>query len=425
MGLPPRDSSPSVTSNGLRAARLLLFASVLASSIFIEGSLVASAASPAYPATRSPAYVPTPSVRRPGYLQRIKDPTYRTRVVRISDESGVRQRYSSKAAWNSDGSLLLLDYKGGSREVRRGRTFKLLRRDVDSGSYFTWSNRRPRVGYSGGPWDAPEIWRYRITPSGGFSVVARSNMRAIAGWSEMSFGGGQGSPSNKDLMAVMFKRPNRAWGVAVVDLKATPVRVVSERVFGQSGQSLLSLVDNVGMSHTGRWVSIAFGPDGRGQTQGVWLYRRSLSNASRMQILRQEEHWDWARTRKGTDVFVYRAGSNDVARPGVHGYYVAQRKEKLLVPGMAGNLHVSGRNIRRPGWVYISPSSNGRSAGYGTVFAVNLQNPRRIQYFAHHHHSRDLGYQSEVHASASPNGRYVVFASEWGGSDVHAYVAHR
>jgi hypothetical protein len=345
--------------------------------------------------------------------------------MRVSDEGGVRHRYSSKAAWNADGSLLLLDYKDGSREVRNGRTFAVLQRNVYTGSDFSWSNRSPRRGYSAGADDRPQIRRHRISRNGAFSTVHTSNMASIAGWSEMSLGGGQGSPSLGDDVAVMFKRPNGAWGVAVVDLSRTPVRVVSQRVFGTSSNDLDDLIDNVGISHTGRWVSIAFVADGRGERQGIWLYRRSLTDRSRVQVLRQEEHWDWARKRNGGDVFVYRAGSGDVSVPGVHAYNPKARREKLLVRGVTSNVHISGRNVRRCGWVYIGPSGSGSSPGYGAVFAVNIRRPRRVQYFAQSHHTRDLGYASQVQPSASPNGRFVIFASEWGGSQIYAFVAKR
>jgi hypothetical protein len=242
-------------------------------------------------------------------------------------------------------------------------------------------------------------------------------MRSIAGWSQMSFGGGQGSPSNGDLAAVTFKKPNNDWGVAVVDLRSSPVRVVSERVFGNSSSSLGSLIDNAGISQTGDYVVVCFTPDGTSSTTGVWIFRRDLS--TQVQVLRQEEHWDWARNRSGQDVLVYRADS------GTRAYNVSQQRDYLLVSGLESYVHASGRNVKRPGWVYLSSYNVGRTTpGYGIVFAVDLDDPSKVQIYAHHYHSNSLGYVSEVHASPSPDGKYVVFASEWGGSAVHAYIAH-
>ena len=377
------------------------------------------------PAASRLSFPRPPRTPRPGYRSWRKDRAFGTRVTRVSDEAGVRHRYSSKAAWNANGSLLLLDFKSGSREVRNGRTFKVLQRNVPTGSYFCWSNMKPRVGYSGGPDDSTRILRYKVSRRGAFSIVHSSNMSAIAGWSEMSFGGGQGSPSNRDLMAVSFKRRDGAWGVAVVNLKRRPVRVVSQRVFGRSSRRLSSLIDSVGISHTGRWVSVAFMGEGRGMGRGVWLFRRNLSNRSRKQLLREEEHYDWARDRRGHDVFVFHAGYGDVRKPGVWAFDAAKRRKYPLVLGMNGNVHVSGRNIRRRGWVFLASSSPGAAGGHRTVIAVDLDHPRRVRPFAHSHHSRDIGYDGEIHASASPNGRSVIFASEWGGRRIHAYVARR
>jgi hypothetical protein len=377
----------------------------------------------AYPPTTSLSYKAAPNVSMPGYLNRTTDPTYGTAVTRVTNISGVRHRYSSKSAWNLDGSLLLLDFNGSHREMRDGNDYSLLQGDVPSGSYFTWSNVDAHVGYSGG-WGSNtfEVYKYRISATGQFSTTNVSNMKTIAGWTEMSFGGGQGATSLDDLMAVSFKRGSE-WGVAVLDLKSTPVRVVSERVFGTSGSTLSSLIDNVGTSQTGDYVVVCFMPDGTGATQGVWVLPRSLSSSGAIQALRQQEHWGWARNSAGQDVLVYRAGTNDVPSAGTWALNIPQKREYVLVPGVGGLLHASGQNVKRPGWVYIGSSDNNSSAGHGIAFAVNVDDPSKVQIFAHHHHTRDLGYVSQVMVSPSPDGRQVVFASEWGGSNVYGFVA--
>jgi hypothetical protein len=238
----------------------------------------------------------------------------------------------------------------------------------------------------------------------------------------MSFGGGQGSASNNDLMAVSFKRSNGDWGIAIIDLKASPVRVVSERVLGNASGSVDDIIDNVGTSQTGDHIVVCFLSAGTGATNGTWVYDRSLDQ--RVQVLKQQEHWDWGRNRAGEDVLVYRAGSNDVASAGTYAYNAVTGREYVLVPGLTSGVHISGRNVHRPGWIYIgSSATSGTTPGYGIVFAVDLDTPSRVQVFAHHHHSRDLGYYSQVHATPSPDGRYVIFASEWGASEVYAYVA--
>jgi hypothetical protein len=112
------------------------------------------------------------------------------------------------------------------------------------------------------------------------------------------------------------------------------------------------------------------------------------------------------------------------------------------IPYEAYASHISCRDIYRPGWCYVSyyPGAGER---YGDeVIAVKMDGSGTVERFAHHHSDfgnftgtagpyeaadPDFDYRSEPHAVPSPDGRRVLFASNWldhgtGGGPIEDYV---
>ena len=87
--------------------------------------------------------------------------------------------------------------------------------------------------------------------------------------------------------------------------------------------------------------------------------------------------------------------------------------------------HTSGRNIQRPGWVYVTYSSRDEPSNYpyqNEIMAVKLDGSRTERIC--HTRSNIFAYISESHGSPSPDGLRVIFASDWdsGTYPVQAYV---
>jgi hypothetical protein len=77
--------------------------------------------------------------------------------------------------------------------------------------------------------------------------------------------------------------------------------------------------------------------------------------------------------------------------------------------------HGSARNTRRPGWFYVSFSRDPLNAGtrfWGETVAIKMDGSGSVQRFAHFH-STEANYNAEAQAVPSPDGRRLLFASDW------------
>ncbi len=74
--------------------------------------------------------------------------------------------------------------------------------------------------------------------------------------------------------------------------------------------------------------------------------------------------------------------------------------------------HLSMRALERPGWVYVSSYKEIGTRFSDEIFAVKLDGSRAVQRFAHTHSDAST-YRSEPHAVPSPDGRRVMWASNW------------
>jgi hypothetical protein len=95
--------------------------------------------------------------------------------------------------------------------------------------------------------------------------------------------------------------------------------------------------------------------------------------------------------------------------------------------------HVSARNIRWPGWVFVSYQGSFEHTSamrypapfYSEVIALRIDGSGDIRRIAQ---TRSVmrEYLSEMHASPSPDGTRVIWASNWdvAGGPISDYVAH-
>jgi hypothetical protein len=137
-------------------------------------------------------------------------------------------------------------------------------------------------------------------------------------------------------------------------------------------------------------------------------------------------HGDFALDRNGDEVFIGRSKS-----PPDQSRIIARR----LVDGQVTVLsqpcfasHVSKRNLLDPGWFFATFTPRDPKPGFapytGEIAALSMdgkQTARRLVQT----HAAPNGYATEPHGSPSPDGRRVIFASNWGDKDgpIAAYVA--
>ncbi len=170
---------------------------------------------------------------------------------------------------------------------------------------------------------------------------------------------------------------------------------------------------------------LAFDEWGKGPREGIYSYGRGLRG--RLLLSRHGgSHFDACVDNTGREVIV-------ITGPrGLISVDLRTGRRRLLVPSrlLSWSIHISCRNVERPGWAYVSeyfdPQAD-RKANHDEVFAVRLDGSGTVESFAHEHYSRRQAYVREPQAVPSPDGERVLWASDWGRrrGPVYAYVAEQ
>jgi Tol biopolymer transport system component len=243
------------------------------------------------------------------------------------------------------------------------------------------------------------------------------------GYSDLEFGPGKGNPSHDGRYIAVRARRNAKVPVAFVIDLATGTK------FSDIDLSFLPGNNNyVSVSPTGRYLfayqKTSFGDQGHIFTRDGIPVQHWLEH-------HRPGHGDMTVDADGEDVMV------GISKSDPDKYHVIKRrlrdgKVTDLTPGCRTLAqHVSARNIRRPGWVFVTfggdkdyRSRSGYYPFYQSIAMLRIDGSGEISPVAQTR-SIKAGYYSEAHGSPSPDGSRVIFASNWGVADswVAAYVA--
>lgn len=357
-----------------------------------------------YPVDTKLQYLATPQVSRPGLLATVVDPLLGTRTTLVSNAAGVRHAYSRISAWNSDGSKILLGYAYPGRMLD-GRTYKDLGA-FHQISYAIWSNTDPNKLYG-----AIGNAFYRQSATTG----AITKLRTFTSFASISIGDYEGGVSDDDRYVALIGTTSSG------TRRLVTYNIAANEVLADIPVS--SRINNAQISRKGNYVVVVNDVDGTAKGEGTERYTRDLS--SRINLYGYGRHGDNALDASGIEIFVANATGG-----GVKSFRLSDGAAKvILAEGSAfGYGHTSGRNIRRPGWVYLSVFNNSITAGkpgHDQLIAVKTDGSGVVQVFGFSHHTNADVYAMQPHAVPSPDGTRVLFASEWSGSSVLAYVAAR
>ncbi|MFN8112920.1 MAG: hypothetical protein U0R51_06945 [Solirubrobacterales bacterium] len=403
-------------------ARGALTAAIATAAIAIAPG--AAGAAPSYPPDGPLVTVPTPKgVERPGYLDPITDPSLGTTITRISDRrtfdqpraTSIRHAYAKNQPWNADGSLLMLDYHYPA-PLLDGETLELVG-EVHQPSEAIWMNTDPghMIGMSGRTkliaWDAVADHRSAV-------------LHRFRGYDRVELGNGEGNLSNDDRFAALLGTRGSALDVLVYDTVAG--EVVAKRRFEQatSGDGDAT-INNVAMSQSGERVLVEFNRRGRGGRRGIVSYDRSLGDPVPLSA-NGGSHYDSCVEAGGNEVVVAQAdGSSALVSADLED---GTRTRLLPADRMGYPIHISCRNVERPGWVYVSEFADRgapRLANRDSLLAVSLDGSGTVERFGHEFRSNRSAYVREPHAVPSRDGSRVLWASDWQcpHGPVYAYVA--
>jgi hypothetical protein len=374
-------------------------------------------------------YWPASALNKPAYLQTIIDPVFGTSITRIVGNPGdtiphlngqvwpgkeERHGYSKRQAWNADQSMIFLDrhyphiwLDGNTYEPLFIRTFDKGNPDRPKRD-LRWSHTEPHIMY------------YLTSSPGKCSLgkwdVVKDVLTELIDLSEYnycSFGDGEGNFSADGTKAAVYAlRPD---GVKVIFVANVVTKTKEPDIE-------VTTLDNCTISPLGNYIVID--GDFSGGSDRIQVRKASdgrvLWTESRYGV---PSHWDVQVDQNGDEV-VAGVGKSSSFDGRVIKRRLSDGKITVIVDkGYAS--HTSGRNIRRPGWVYVTYNLRDESSYYpyqNEIVAVKLDGTR-IERLGNIH-SNSFTYVAEAHGSPSPDGLRVIFASDWdsGQLPIQAYV---
>lgn len=395
-----------------------------------------------------------PAMNKPAKGVAVREPNFNTCLVRATDRTSdtgssttfIRNDYSRRQAFNADNTYFIAYTIDGWWHLYDANTMKHLRR------------LSPRVVNPSTPaqyhmaGDAEPQWHptdpnilYYLPTNGGTKLLkldVRNNSYSVAAdfagklpsWASGAahiWTKSEGSPS----------ADGRYWGFQVEDSNFRLLGYIvwdlqENRLVGSMQSS--SRPDHSSMSASGRWFVTS------SDSTGTWAWSRDFT--IKKKLLNKSEHSDLAFGPNGEDYYVsidYQSNNGDVffvdidACPGVPASATSAPlcPRTVLFPtynnGSATALHVSGKGMRKPGWVVISTygTSRTRSGEWpwytNKIFAVELKANPRIYPLAFTRNAGG-GYWAEPHASVSRDFTRIIFNSNWAtsGENVEAYIVH-
>jgi hypothetical protein len=363
-------------------------------------------------------------IERPGYLEQITDPAFGTPLVRITDPgakllpgvacapTACRHRYSSAQAWNADQTLLVISTGCPGLCFLDGQTYRPLFKLRPPGSCH-WHPLDPdrMVCVSD-----DQVYSLSVRSRRYERIFASDDLRGLR------FGPGKGNLSiDGGRLVVRAIRSGRmvAFAYDISSARKFP-EIALDRLEGEnsycsispSGNHVFCYQKRTDGTNTGHVFTVA------GDLLQSWTEHH------------RPGHGDMTLDADGRDVYV------GISKSTPDKFQVIKRRlddgkvTVLTARGFAQ--HASIRNVSRPGWVFVTfggtlnavSERRRRLPFYQEIVALRLDgsgDARRIV----HTRSVEHDYVSEAHASPSPDGSQVIWASNWGqpGAPVASYVA--
>jgi len=378
-----------------------------------------------YPPDEQLTFQAKPSAgNKPAYLTPITDPTYKSKVVRITDQAvfdsktpgmGTYHHYSKDQAWNSDGSLILLE--GWPSAIIDGKTYEYKKFVNPPGGPHTWSNTQPDIIY--GTNNSNSIVKLNV------STNTTSIVRTFTEYTFVSYGEWEGNMSNDDrYMVLQCKTAAGEMAIVVYDL-------VDDAVV--STMSAPVWPNNCAMSQSGKYVEVQWDVAGYENYQGICIYNRSDLSFVRNVISSGGGHYDFGYDTEGNEVCT--GADIDGSSRGIIMVRLDNGAKTYLLSDaqMSWPIHISCRNLNRAGWAYLTEFAETygepTKPNFQKMFAVKLDptanNDAVTETFAHVQHSTTIDYDRSPFGVPNRDGSKVMFRSDWmkGTGEINSYVA--
>jgi len=422
---------------------------VSASVVTVAASSTPGSFLSAIPADPTTAFT-EPGTPKPAYLVPVRPAPFGVPIMRIANNPGLpttpvsgtwgsdaRHVYSKQQPWNADETLISIENRNGgspSPLILDGTTYQP--KSGPCGSYDLWD-------YRWHPSRAHAHEQINVNRSGTelmwFDVVSCTKTRS---WSlpiaaDYGIGSGEGNPSN-DGRFVMINGKRRIY---VVDMDPKPPfapypnqRIGPALDISSCGVSSCTL-DWASVSASGKYGVVSYSGDNErvfdidpvtlaltphamptssyrchGTAAAGFTY--SLGHAD-FALDPLDDHED---ALVGQDE-CHLTGQTIAGTVISHVMMVRLRDGKITGLTDPSNEayahHISTRSINRPGWAYVDYFQEDGKRFSDEVIAVKLDGSKAVQRFAHKHSVFEGCYRCESHVAPSPDGRRILFASNW------------
>lgn len=349
------------------------------------------------------------TVSVPAKGQTYTDPIFGCKIKRLSDvakEGGgyISHLYSSVSPFNSNSTYILVGRNDGIMQIRdlNGNIVRdnLHHHGILPTGDAVWSRKDPNVIYYH-PVGGNTLRSYNVQTN------TATTLYAFTGYTKVSFGIGEGDISwDGDHLAVIG---DNKWGFIHTISAKTNTKAV-DLVAAAGGVSL----NNIDITPNNQFAMM-YNPVG---DIGFKLYDTSM-NFKRV-LTNYQAHSDRARDNDGSDLLVLTNSADKTPLPNCQNGIVKVNGETgvetcIFQPlSWSVAVHVSCNNVGQ-GWCLVSTYSGGGSwAPYkNELIMVKLDGSKATRLA--HTRSSNGSYDAMSKAAVSPDGKYVVFASDMSG----------
>jgi len=361
------------------------------------------------------------STSAPQYMVPFTDPKFGTKVVKVTNPNNAVpglgltwgsiaiHHYSDDQAWNADQTLLRLDRGTTPKVFLDGNTYKPLFALKAPGD-MRWHRTNPDLMVILGA-KGVSLWNVRkntvqvlnpLTGYTGANYADKGNLSDDGNMVAVRATRADGKP-----VAFAF---NIATGQKHPDIDLSNQYEVSWTTISPKGTYIV--MDSKTLSSDANEHRRVFTIDGK-LVQTWPEYERPGHN-------------DFMVDSNGDEVAIGRSKSAPDAYRMVKRRLVDGNVTVISPPCYAS--HTSARNLRDPGWVIATFTQSYGNSGYwpyaNEVTAVATDGSGKVRRYAQHN-SAPNGYFTEPHGTPSPDGKKVIFESNWGNptGPIAAYVA--
>ena len=408
-----------------------------------------------YPIETNPSivqYEHTTSENLPEYLTPFIEDNFGNRVIRISSKEEFNEQpantghnnlthpYSTVQAWNSDGTRLQLYGNGENTYILTGDSYQIVRGPIRSQKHWMHTNPNLTHDFIG--------TTYRVTDVTVSSPFPSIDWTAPSIYSKVTLGDGEGYFSNNDKYCVLHAYKLRTDGSGLSDID---ILLFDREKLNTSQAPIVAKYENFAYTYVNNtnnivsslgWAKIS--PSGAyivtntnqyspsNNTSGFDVYSFNLTSQTINHVrnlANHSGHSDIAVDQNGNEILFVEHNHqyksirlNDGYAVNYGGTYVSGQ----IHEGYHNGGHISGRNINRPGWVYVSAnpiigtdSSNNSFPLQGEVFSIKLDDMATgkmiVERFTKHYSQKNsdpsLNYEFQPQVTPNRDGSKVLFTS--------------